>query len=290
LIEKGRFVMEKLLKPTLLRASQFSLPELTAFWNLGYTDYFVPIIFSEAMFARWMKQGAFDLDHSLVLMSEGELVGFSFLGVRNGRGWIGGFGIAPAFRGQGHAARLFADHVNLMRDMGLDHAQLEVITRNWAQKVYARAGFATTRTLSVFNGPMPSGTTMPEGVSPAHGADLLTHHARLHASVPACWQRESEYLLSVPPVAPFQGLFTGPAECPTGYLVYAVPTEGQVRIVDAAASGEAEAGALVTALAACQPGATVTLSNEPQGSPLNQAMLALGVREHDTQYEMHWQA
>jgi ribosomal protein S18 acetylase RimI-like enzyme len=133
------------------RASAFSLAALTEWWNLGYAGYFIPLQYTEALLAQHIRAGNLDLDSSLVLVDEGALVGFSFLGRRGDRGWIGGVGVAPNHRGKGIARALFAEHMGLGRQLGLSCVQLEVLRQNWAKKVYAGAGFSTTRDLVMLN-------------------------------------------------------------------------------------------------------------------------------------------
>jgi ribosomal protein S18 acetylase RimI-like enzyme len=299
------------LKP----ASQFSFAQLTQFWNLGYSGYFYPITFDEAAFQRWSTAGAFDLDHSLVMLDGDAPVGFSFLGVRQNRGWIGGFGIAPAYRGRGLASSLFASHVATFSALGLHSVQLEVLTRNWAQKVYARSGFHTTRRLAIMALTLPgdAGTgaadaataaagsaiatgdtatatgdtaTAPGAVHTAHPQDLLAHLDTVHGDYPACWQRQPAYLrVTLSPAA--QALYTGPADAPTGILLYAT-RENQVGIADFAARDAATATSLLQELARRHPGATLRIVNEPEGSPVHTALVAMGAQETDAQFEMHW--
>jgi hypothetical protein len=107
------------------------------------------------------------------------------------------------------------------------------------------------------------------------------HHARLHGDFPACWQREARSQLASPAL---EVLAIGPA-APTGLLVVGgMPTA--LRIRDAAATDAAQAVALLAALASYQPGATVTITNEPEGSYLHRALIALGATETLGQHEM----
>jgi ribosomal protein S18 acetylase RimI-like enzyme len=271
------------------RASQFTLAQLTEFWNLGYTGYFLPITFTEPMMANWTSCGDFDLDRCVVLMDGDQLAGFSMLGVRGNRGWIGGFGVAPAYRGKGLAYGLFADHLAVVdAELNLASVQLEVLVENWARKVYEKAGMHVTRRLSLLQGALPG--TKP--TAPAHEAalpaaapaELLAHHARLHASCPAVWQREPGWILqSLPDTA--AGLYTGPAEAPTGFLLYAPAGEG-LRVIDAAAHDNAAAEALVAGLAQLHPGKTLVAVNEPEGGPIHTALMAAGLAEVRAQYEL----
>lgn len=266
------------------RASELSPAQLTEAWNLGYTGYFVPVYFTESQLTQWMEAGSFDLSRSLVLMDGLTPVGFSFLGVRGRRGWIGGFGISPDYRGRGLADQLFGEHVDLCREEGLETVQLEVLVENWAQRVYARAGFRITRRLCILQGTLPH----PTGRAPVYQGDaarLLPYSPGLHGEYPPVWQREPSSLnVSMP--AETEGLYTGPAEEPTGYVLFQAAPD-RVRILDAA-GGEAEARALVQGLAARFRETAVSVVNEPEGSPFYRALLGAGCTEVRAQWEMLW--
>lgn len=272
------------------RASAFTLTQLTEFWNLGYTDYFTPVTFTEEMMQSWLRNGDFDLDHSVVLMNGADLAAFSLLGVRDGRGWIGGFGVAPASRGRGVAYGLFADHMALIKaELGLASVQLEVLTENWARKVYERAGLQVTRRLSILQGRLPDADPGAPSTSAAEASPhtLLEHHARLHQQCPAVWQREPGWITnSLPDTA--AGLYTGPAEAPTGFLLYA-PAGENLRLIDAAAESVQSATALVAALAQRHPGKGLVSVNEPEGGPIHTALTAAGLTEVRAQYDMKWE-
>lgn len=269
------------------RASEFALADLTRFWNMGYTDYFSPVAFTEQMMESWIKAGGFDLDRCLVLMEGEALVGFSMLGVRGRHGWIGGFGVAPAYRGRGLASSLFADHVARFTEWGLEHVQLEVLVQNWAWKVYARSGFAITRRLSVLKGTLQAPADGHSTVGQAAPLDLLTYSDRLHSQHPACWQRTVPYLQNSLPANAI-GLYTGPAAAPSGFAI-AASSGTAVRLVDAAAQDDSSAAQLVAGVAKLYPGQAIVILNEPEGSPLHRALVGqAGATELHGQSEMHW--
>ncbi|HWI61446.1 MAG TPA: N-acetyltransferase [Symbiobacteriaceae bacterium] len=270
----------------LQTADKFSLAELTRFWNLGYTGYFIAIEFTEAMLSGWIKNGDFDLSRSIVAMDGENCMGFSLLGVRGHRGWIGGFGVAPDYRGRGLAYELFSRHVDLIvRETDLKTVQLEVLVENWARKVYERAGFAVTRRLSLLQG-VPAAPATGTAVKTAPPVPLLAHHYRLHAGCKAVWQREISWIeKTLPPTA--DGFYTGTFEAPTGFLITAPAGEG-LRIVDGAALTAGDAEALVAMVAARYPGKTLTAVNEPEGGPLHQALVAAGLPEVRAQWELVW--
>jgi ribosomal protein S18 acetylase RimI-like enzyme len=267
----------------LKRGNELSLSQLTEAWNQGYIGYFIPISFTESQFSRWMEAGSFDLSRSLILMDGDTPAGFSFLGVRGRRGWIGGFGIAPDYRGKGLAHQLFQDHIHLCEAEGLETIQLEVLVENWAQRVYARAGLAITRRLAILQGTLPQNADHSEEVREGDPRKLLAHNPRLHGDHPPVWQREAPSLAVTMP-ADAAALYTGPDEAPTGYLLYQAMGD-KVRILDGA-GGAGEARALLNSLAARYPGLGLSAVNEPEGSPLHQALLALGCTEARAQWEM----
>jgi len=266
-------------------ASKFSVAELTRFWNLGYTGYFTPVTFTEAIMAGWLRNGDFDLDRSVVAMEGDQLAGFSLLGVRGRRGWIGGFGVAPDFRGQGLASQLFAEHVAIIEEQtDLQTVQLEVLVQNWARKVYERAGFSVARRLTVLQG-VPV-TSPVDRIRTAPPVALLAHHCRLHTECKAVWQREISWIEKTLPAAA-EGFFAGSFESPSGYLLAAPAGEG-LRIIDGAALTADDASALVAMLAWRYPGKQVTAVNEPDGGPLHQALTAAALQETMAQWEMVW--
>jgi ribosomal protein S18 acetylase RimI-like enzyme len=265
-------------------AAGFTTAELSALWNQGYEGYFVPIAFDEAQLAAHLRSGDIDLARSVVLV-DGELpVGFSLLGVRGERGWIGGFGIAPSHRGQALSYPLFAEHVRRIREDGPAHVQLEVFEQNWARKVYEAAGFHVTRRLPYLVGAAPMSG---EALSAAEPMELLAHHARLHGAHPASWNRETGWLAHRLPAAGASAMVDGPSEAPTAYLIY-LRTADAVRVFDVAAESAEAAARLVSGLGALAPGESVTVVNEPEGSPVERAFRAAGWTEHSAQLEMHW--
>jgi ribosomal protein S18 acetylase RimI-like enzyme len=266
-------------------ANEFSTEQLTEFWNLGYSGYFVPVQFTAETMAWWLRCGDFDLSRSLVARDGTELMGFSFLGVRGRRGWIGGFGVEPAYRGRGVAQQLFKAHLDLARQT-CDSVQLEVLVENWARKVYERAGMAVTRRLGIFQGVPAAGGPVPL-VQMAPVFPLLTHHHRLHQNCPAVWQREISWIeKSMPPKA--EGIYTGSFTAPTGYLIVAPAGDTGIRLIDGAAESDAAARELVAMAAARYPGKRLSVVNEPDDGPLCGALTAAGLTEDKAQWELSW--
>lgn len=275
----------------LKRASDFSLADLVTYWNQGYTGYFVPINFSESAMANHIRCGDLDLNRSVVLMDGDDCVGFSYVGVRGERGWIGGFGVTPAYRGKGLSYSLFADHVALCRETGLTHLLLDVFVENWARKTYERAGLQVTRRFGIHQGKLAAVAPLSVDAGPIGEAGLdalLPHSDRLHAAHPAAWQREPGWITKADTQGAM-GLHTGDLSAPTGFVLYRTVGE-RVQLFDAVATGLAQAYALIGELARRYPGYAMGVINEPDDSPIYRALISAGLPEVKAQYEMHWRA
>jgi ribosomal protein S18 acetylase RimI-like enzyme len=209
------------------------------------------------------------------------------------RGWIGGFGIAPSHRGRGLAAGLLREQLAVARESGVHCVQLEVLTQNWAARSYERAGFVTTRRLSVLHGtladPWASAAASPAArwLAATDVPDLALQLRRLHGACPAAWTREPEsHLLHLDEL---RCLTVEEPGDPSAALVLR-DQAGTLQVVDAAAQDETAARLLVAALVGEHRGRECRVVNEPEGSPLVAAFAAAGLIEVLAQYEMHWHA
>src|SRR3954451_16192561 len=129
-------------------------------FNLVYTGYFVPTNVSAHGARSHVEAGDIALDASpLWLDDTGAVVGFAALGVRGLRGWVGGFGVAPAYRGQGVSQGLIGALLEQARGLGIGEVALEVLVQNApAIRTYERAGFVHRRDLRTFRWKQPVAT------------------------------------------------------------------------------------------------------------------------------------
>lgn len=276
-----------------LPASALGPGRLVEVWNLAYAGYFVPMSWGVEQLERHVRAGSVDLDRSLVWYAHDEPIGLSLLGARPSptgeRGWIGGFGVAPEHRGRGLSVGLMREHLEHLRSVGPRRVQLEVLTQNWAVRSYERAGFTTTRRLTVLRGELrrTGVRSSARWVAPDQLPDLPEQLDRLHTAYPAAWTRESASVLDSG--ADLQCLAVGPLDdLDAVALMDAGP--GPMRVVEAATQDADAARQLVAGLALARPGQPCSLVNEPEGSPLVEAFRDAGIEEVMAQHEMHWQA
>jgi predicted GNAT family acetyltransferase len=222
-----------------------------------------------------------DLVNSLVALDGAEAVGMAVLAARGTRGWVGGFGVVPAWRGRGLGRRLMSELVERARAAGLRRLSLEVLAGNTAAiRLYEQAGMRVTRDLLVME--RPAGwATAPRGAvaREAPAAELLEHFTRLHPEPPA-WQREPASLLA----ANLLGLYLGRRSRPRAYALVRHTREGETFLSDLAAADARQARAMCAALG--HVGGALKINNEPEQSPYAAPLLEHGFREVLRQHEM----
>ena len=147
--------------------------------NLVYRGYDQPFQVSAQWVSEHVQAHEIDPTRSPVwLDSRGGVAALSLLALRDGRGWIGGFGIAPAYRGNRFSGPMLRE---TLKDLDGTPVQLEVLVPNLkARRTYEKGGFQTTRQLVVLEGP------------PGLAAQSLEP-----AGVP-CWQRQRGSLERLP--------------------------------------------------------------------------------------------
>jgi GNAT superfamily N-acetyltransferase len=264
-------------------ASALSPAELTALWNRAYESYFVPLVFTEAILSHHLRRAGVELDRSLVGRIEGDLFGLSLAAIRGERAWIGGFGVAVAHRRKGLASRMIDEHMMRLDLAGIAETSLEVMSQNPAREVYRAAGFAER------GGPLLVLGGTPRPVSAATGVELdlptlQEAHQRIAHRAPMTWRRD---------------LPTLEDDLRHGAQAFGVVRDGavaafavvqdmaaQTTLLDAAAADVAAGHALLDAMANRRPGRMLRLVDEPDDSPLAQALEEAGFSVAVTQVEM----
>lgn len=124
-----------------------TISDLALATNRTFEGYFLPVVHTTEGFSTFCRVHNLDLARSVTLRnSRGELAGLTMLGIREERGWCGGFGIIPEFRGQRLAAQLLEGLITAARSVGLKTLQLEVLSQNErAISVYLNGGMVKTR-------------------------------------------------------------------------------------------------------------------------------------------------
>lgn len=264
-------------------ASALTLKELTALWNRGYADYFVPLEYTPERLQRHIMAYDISLEHSVVLSSDREHVALSLLGIRGARAWIGGFGVVPEWRRRGHATHLIDAQLHVADQHSLDTIQLEVLVQNWARTAYERAGFAIARRLGVFSGTIAHREAR-RAVAEVPLETAVTYLAASHASVQPCWQREGASLTAFP-ADRLHSYVLGSQRRPLGALVCQAMPDTPLRVHDVAGDENAVHALLCHATATLET-PEVLLVNEPDGTPTHRLLRRIGVAEVQAQWEM----
>ena len=258
---------------------------LAAAFNRVYEGYVEPFVMDERAARQHVEVNDVALDCSpLWLDDAGDVVGLGALGVRGERGWVGGFGVAPAYRGRGLSHRLLAALLEAAAGAGVRRVQLEVFTHNpRAIRTYQQAGFAHRRDVRILARPedAPPPVSGPGRARAADARQLLDRRATITSVEPA-WQREPASLARLPEL---EGLALGGPASAAAYLLYQA-TGPTVRVWDVAAADPTTALTLLEELAARYPRRPMHIINEPEESVAGPALEACGWRETKRQHEM----
>jgi GNAT superfamily N-acetyltransferase len=271
------------------QAANYSLVQLAELVTAAFHGYALPVFETPARLARLVRMQGLDLAHSVVIHSGGQLVGVSFLGLRNTHAWVSAFGIVPAFRGRGLAKRLM-DHIfDQARAVGAQDVRLEVLVGNVAaRRVYGQSGFRTQRELvtlerAPWSSPLARNTNLRlERVD----VETAVRHSLALEQTPACWQREAPSLIT----GSADGLLVYQGTRPVGCALHS-SRDGAValhHICATPASASSAVGAILVYLvgAATTAGRHVTVLNEPDPKGLVSALASHGFRETMRQLEL----
>jgi ribosomal protein S18 acetylase RimI-like enzyme len=265
----------------LVSARSVDPAELLRVFNLGFSDYLLPMVMDEAGLADHIAGNDIDLACSRVAVDV-EPVAFSLAARRGTEAWIGGMGVAPPYRRSGLGARTLTAAIEAVAAEGADAVWLEVLEGNAAAlALYERLGFERVRHLDVWSLPPDA-----EREAVAHRAlDVDAAHAWIagHRSGREPWQRADASIVRMRERgAPLVGM----AVRRSGQIVGAAicrPDAATVRVLQIAAVDEAAARDLVIAAAG---ELTLRLANVPSDDLLSGVLRRLGAELTAAQYEM----
>lgn len=268
----------------LVSASSLEPSELVRVFNLGFSDYLVPMQMDEPGLANHIDNNDIDLRCSQVAIDV-DPVGFALVGRRGREAWIGGMGTSPAYRRIGLGARTLTAAIEAATAMGVDAVWLEVLDHNLpALALYERLGFERVRHLEVWS--LPSGG-VPETIEPVErrGLDVDAAHAWIagHRSGREPWQRADASIVRMRERGmPLAGVGVQRGEAIAGAAI-CIPDGVTVRVLQIAARDRAAARALVVAAAG---DLTLHLANVPDDDVFAGVLRRLGAGLTVAQHEM----
>jgi ribosomal protein S18 acetylase RimI-like enzyme len=182
-------MLEQLRRAT---AADVDLSHAAAALDGVFAEYLVPISFSEPIYAIHVSANDVDLGSSPIWYDDDDaVVAAALLGVRDARGWIGGFGVAPEHRKRGLGRALLCELVERAWALGLTSIALEVLAENVAaRRTYEAGGFGSTRRLQTFGADAKRFERRPADAAYTNAEPFLD----VPNDVAPCWQREAASL------------------------------------------------------------------------------------------------
>ncbi|GLV59333.1 hypothetical protein KDH_61600 [Dictyobacter sp. S3.2.2.5] len=261
----------------------YTFEQLADLHNRSFSGYFMPMIMTPAQVSDFWRANQIDANRCVVMHdAQDTFVGMARMGTRGSRGWCGGFGIVPEFRGTGASKLLAGEMVRVARESGLTLLQLEVLTQNTAAiKLYERVGFVRQRRLlglEIATSDLPVESSGP--INSVEPTSLLSWDP-FYTTRPT-WGLEIASLLTGNSEAL---TIAGPDDQLNAFIVRRANNIMQIQAVLLRCRLTAsEYGALLRALATdCSK---VQIYNEPEESPQVPHYLDLGFNEFFSQYDM----
>ena len=125
---------------------------LTQAYNLGFSDYKVPLTMSEERLKNILARNGYRPDCSVGLFDGTTLVGFVLNGVRANYCYDSGTAIIPSYRGKGYARLLLKKALSVLETQAVRAWVLEVLTDNTkAINLYTSIGFTRQRMLNCYH-------------------------------------------------------------------------------------------------------------------------------------------
>ena len=141
----------------------FSIKELTAAFNEGFSDYVVKFNATEEYLDHRWKGARVRYEYSAGMLLNGHLKGILVHGIDDWNGKKTAFNcatcVAPAARGNAFTARAYDFLMPMLHEIGIEQMALEVIQSNTkAVKVYEKVGFGINRDLKCLRGAIQAPT------------------------------------------------------------------------------------------------------------------------------------
>ena len=200
-----------------------SLKELTDCFNLAFSDYVVPMQFSEEEIEEHNIQRGVDLNVSVGDFEDGKLVGLVFTGINGTKSYNGGTGVIPAMRGKSITRKLYEYLLPLLKERHIESNVLEVITENKpAIRVYQAIGYEIVRELNCYRGTLEINESINNyEIRPLedYAWEVLTSFWDWKPS----WQHSVNAMDNTTHGNIVLGVFEG--RLLVGYLIYNIPTK-----------------------------------------------------------------
>jgi len=136
----------------IIPADHYTIEQLTELYNQTRVDYLVPMPMNADRLQEYVNDFNVDLAHSCVARdkSNGDVLGLSMLGFRNGIGWITRLGVLPSTRRIGTGSMLMDCMLDNAEKLGAKETHLEVIKNNEpAYRLFLKKGFVEMDTYHV---------------------------------------------------------------------------------------------------------------------------------------------
>lgn len=261
-------------------AAELEPATLLHLFNSAYSDYLVPLQLTEEALSEHVSSHDIDLTCSRVVV-EGEPASFALIARRDGAGWVGGMGTAPAHRRHGLGERALLAGLDAASVAGCREVWLEVLLENQAAiRLYEKLGFRPVREVAVWS-LVPTAEDRPNARVVALAQARAWIAANRSSREP--WQRSDETTNAIAErVASLDALVVDRDDEIAAAVVFREQGE-RVTVLQIAALDDRSATEVLIAVAGDR---SLRLANIPIGEPVSRVLAELGGHELARQHEM----
>jgi len=154
-------------------------------FNRGFSDYLIPVSMDSYVLKDYIYVNDISLkDSYMALDQDGTPQAFTFTGIRDNMGWVGGLAVDPDHRGKGFGRAVLKAQLDRVKEIALDDIWLECIdTNEVGLGMYKRTGFKRIRKIWFLqhDAPEPRKVKCPDFETRVVGiSDVLPHYDKDH--------------------------------------------------------------------------------------------------------------
>jgi GNAT superfamily N-acetyltransferase len=127
--------------------SEADFEQIVDVFNRGFKDYIIPVSMDTYVLQDYINVNDISLKDSFMAFDDdGVPQSFTFTGIRENKGWVGGLAVDPDHRGMGFGRAVLNAQLERIKELELEEVWLECIEDNRiAEEMYKGAGFKKMR-------------------------------------------------------------------------------------------------------------------------------------------------
>jgi GNAT superfamily N-acetyltransferase len=169
----------------VINLDEAGLDKIIDVFNRGFQDYIIPVSMDSYVLKDYIHVNDISLKDSFMALDGNDTPqSFTFTGIRDNIGWVGGLAVDPEHRGMGYGRAVLKAQLERVRELDLDELWLECIDSNdVALGMYKRVKFKKIHKIWFLqhDSPEPRDVRCPEFETKKVGiSEVMEHYDKEH--------------------------------------------------------------------------------------------------------------